>query len=129
MKKLQITKGKWIVSKSEVDSSSRGCYRVDTDSRPSQDELEANSQLIAEAGTVANETGKTPRELVEDRNYWKRCSDESDERIIELEQQNKELLEALIGMVKNFYVIADARNEIDQEKAMETAENIILNYS
>jgi len=30
-------------------------------------ECEANAQLIAEAGTVCNETGKTPRELQQER--------------------------------------------------------------
>lgn len=32
------------------------------------EECKANAQLIAEAGTVANECGKTPRELLEERN-------------------------------------------------------------
>ena len=31
-----------------------------------KEEAEANAQLIAEAGTVANETGKTPRQLADD---------------------------------------------------------------
>lgn len=43
--------------------------------RYSNEECLSNAKLIAEAGTVANETGKTPRQLVE---------------------ENKELLEALI---------------------------------
>lgn len=41
------------------------------------EEAEANAQLISEAGTVANETGKTPRQLAD---------------------LNKELLEALIKL-------------------------------
>ncbi len=31
-----------------------------------KEEAEANAKLIAEAGTVANETGKTPRQLADD---------------------------------------------------------------
>lgn len=34
----------------------------------SEEEAEANAKLIAEAGTVANECGLTPRQLLEQRN-------------------------------------------------------------
>ena len=46
-----------------------------------KEEAEANAQLIAEAGTVANETGKTPRQLADD---------------------NKLLLEALIDITNSY---------------------------
>jgi len=34
----------------------------------SEDELKANAELIAEVGSVANQTGLTPRELLAQRN-------------------------------------------------------------
>jgi hypothetical protein len=82
--KLGITRGKWEVV--FHNWGNRGIYAGEkriaglsiesTATEENQDELEkemnANAHLIAEAGTVANETGLTPRELKEQRDnlYW-----------------------------------------------------------
>lgn len=73
-----ITPGKW-----DYDIDSNNGYNVflkdsiktialvlhkDVSYMPTQSEAEANAQLIAEAGTVANECGKSPRQLLEERN-------------------------------------------------------------
>jgi hypothetical protein len=58
-------------------------------------EQEANAQLIAEAGTVTNETGKTPRELQKERD---------------------EVLAALRGLLDNRFVYEND-HIIDLEKA------------
>lgn len=62
------------------------------------EEREANAKLIAEAGTVANETGKTPRQLAD---------------------ENKELLEALKLCRKYLF--------IKNEKIEETYEDMDMN--
>lgn len=70
MKKLNISKGKWEVLDTGVSidinaEDSDGFTMVAE--LPKQYELTtANAILIAEAGTVANECGKTPRQLLEE---------------------------------------------------------------
>lgn len=78
MKELKITKGEWIIEGSDptmIVSRKEGetipvyiaeCRTIDFANKDI--EQRANAQLIAEAGTVANECGKTPRELLEERN-------------------------------------------------------------
>ena len=85
---LGITKGEWIISDLIQDD---GMYVYSTRNRlsailriykgenPNAEQAESNAKLIAEAGTVANETGKTPRQLADD---------------------NKVLLEALKEMIR-----------------------------
>ena len=72
---MKHTKGKWVVAKHST------MVRIESDKgipvanvNWTLEEYQNNAQLIAEAGTVANETGMTPRQLAE---------------------QNKELLGAL----------------------------------
>ena len=72
---LGITKGEWIISDLIQDD---GMYVYSTRNRlsailriykgenPNAEQAESNAKLIAEAGTVANETGKTPRQLADD---------------------------------------------------------------
>lgn len=92
------TKGEWIpqffkgdinvcigvMVKSKNGYSQRICDTIlpstDEEYIEEREEIEANAKLIAEAGTVANETGKTPRQLAD---------------------ENKELLEALIELLKS----------------------------
>lgn len=76
---LNITKGAWVInefSPLEIYSPHQNVLIATVYEIGRSGETEkANAQLIAEAGTVANETGKTPRQLAD---------------------SNKELLEALI---------------------------------
>lgn len=65
------TKGEWTATQTSI-SDSNGVIAttyVNTVKRYiGKQEAEANASLIAEAGTVANETGKTPREILNERN-------------------------------------------------------------
>lgn len=77
MSKLKITPGKWTVLDDKdtegMDVYSGDYYIGSTWSKGSHypkqvhDASRANAAFIAEAGTVANETGLTPRELMEQR--------------------------------------------------------------
>jgi len=66
------TKGPWRVAKHDtlkdvyhVDAGPQG-YERTTVAIASGKEAEPNAFLIAEAGTVAHETGKTPRQLADE---------------------------------------------------------------
>lgn len=64
---LKITKGPWY----QADSNRQYIMTKDCTSIAylydiSDDAIDSNGALIAEAGTVANECGLTPRELLED---------------------------------------------------------------
>lgn len=74
--KLKITEGEWkyeggdnysvdivLSNSSTISISTYGRYSDNV--VMTREEMEANAALIAEAGTVANETGLTPRELLE----------------------------------------------------------------
>lgn len=70
MKDLKITKGVWEVKEFPLNNDLVGisggrnvCKMLNWD-----EESEANARLIAEAGNVTNETGLTPRELLNQRN-------------------------------------------------------------
>lgn len=81
--KLNITPGGWyytehnwketsIYAKHEEGCKYLGTLKIDSSvTEDNQEELEliveANAKLIAEAGTVTNESGYTPRELLEQR--------------------------------------------------------------
>lgn len=68
-----ITKGEWKVYPPRK-ANGGGAFSISTKEWniatiwAVDEETEANAQLIAEAGTVANETGLSPRELLEQRN-------------------------------------------------------------
>ena len=76
MENLNITKGQWYLQeftdaytnivrcKNETHDTLFIAYTPQT----TNPEARANAELIAEAGTVANETGLTPRELLNQRN-------------------------------------------------------------
>ncbi len=49
------------------DSQTRICFMATPGSHGDPAKIEANARLIAEAGTVAHETGLTPRQLAEQR--------------------------------------------------------------
>ena len=74
MKNLHITDGKWKSEGNSLVDSNRIvatkthviCRLLGADFETDQ-EMEANSELIAEAGTVTNETGYTPRQLAEQK--------------------------------------------------------------
>ena len=74
MKELKITKGEWeLEEKPHHGLIMIGVYgyvfaEVYANEYETSGECEANANLIAEAGNVANETGLTPRELLEQRN-------------------------------------------------------------
>ena len=99
------TKGKWKLIGNKVvkeDNNYNGIALVlvqknykDITFEPIPDvEAEANAQIIVEAGNVMNETGLTPRQLLEERNemldfinefkYWKE-KDLRDLSLIELQ--------------------------------------------
>lgn len=74
---LGITKGQWIVTDETPNGISElyGHIEVSNDDNAlaciftdiyNPKEAKYNAKLIAEAGTVANETGKTPRQLADD---------------------------------------------------------------
>lgn len=85
--KNKHTKGEWSVSKSQFSSKLFGTHTGfsihSTSNMPlrsicnitlnnavgiPENEREANAKLIAEAGTVANECGLSPRQLLDQRN-------------------------------------------------------------
>ncbi|MDG4721855.1 hypothetical protein [Thalassospira aquimaris] len=77
MSDLNITKGKAFVSledtfgsqpRVETDEKLICCVGNGEDYLLTLDEWTENADLIAEAFNVANETGKTPRQLLEQRN-------------------------------------------------------------
>ena len=65
--KTQHTQGKWEYKKGSKYQfpkvSLNGYDLIINSTTESLEESEANAKLIAEAGTVANETGYTPRQL------------------------------------------------------------------
>ena len=63
-----ITPGAWYVEPSNPLIVSNDDYQIARlIVKPVQGEAEENASLIAEAGTVANETGLTPRQLADQR--------------------------------------------------------------
>lgn len=91
MEQSKHTKGEWdydinankgfdIFLKNSIKTIANVLHK-DVSYMPNEQEAEANAKLIAEAGTVVNETGKMPRQLAD---------------------ENKELLEALTELLKNF---------------------------
>lgn len=105
MKELKITKGVWDYSEVMNFSDTLVSYikagnleiaqtRGDWHER-SEEEIEANAQLIAEAGTVSNECGKSPRELVEENEKLNFSLGVEEVCCEHLREQNAELLEAL----------------------------------
>lgn len=88
-RKLKITEGEWIIDDNTITDkngfsiaepcefaiymnwSEKGLYHWSEEGgsfERSKEELEANAQLITEAGTVANECDLMPRELLNQRN-------------------------------------------------------------
>lgn len=94
MEKLNITPGKWNYNEdtykvwSEINRNDNNPIICDTSFTHSirESERTPNGKLIAEAGTVANETGLTPREL---------------------QKQRDELLEACKWAMDQFKTLAD----------------------
>ncbi len=81
METKHITKGKWRANVNDgldnmhvevkrADGSWKHIAHVytETHNQPRYDEAQANAELIAEAGTVTNECGLSPRQLLEQRN-------------------------------------------------------------
>ena len=72
IKALQITPGPWGVVENYMAEGDFHPHGVFADFAPSGHKMPAmadspaNANLIAEAGTVANETGKTPRQLADE---------------------------------------------------------------
>ena len=66
---MKHTQGKWEVATEEGDTLVRtpAFYIARVYKGIGKDEEQANAKLIAEAGTVANETGFTPRQLAEQK--------------------------------------------------------------
>jgi hypothetical protein len=71
MSEMNITKGEWLVSKVNdtlvIDEHKNEISITLGEYDEEYEKMEANAKLIAEAGTVANETGLTPRQLLEQR--------------------------------------------------------------
>ena len=73
MKELKITKGECIADKTHVLSVNNNVIASVLDDSPDNvtemdfKEAEANAELFAEAINVANECGKTPKQLLEQR--------------------------------------------------------------
>jgi hypothetical protein len=64
--KQNITPSEWFQENGKVYHENGVACIAYTDN-PELDESQANMSLCAEAGTVCNETGKTPRELQQER--------------------------------------------------------------
>lgn len=115
--KTKHTKGEWELSKNfnqgirvlvGQDNPITMTNICSVSGRPSDKEVEANAKLIAEAGTVANECGLSPKQLLEQRNDFLAVSkmiksnnlqfgfDSSKRRILRLEKEEWELLELVI---------------------------------
>ena len=56
-----------------------------------KEEAEANAQLIAEAGTVANETGKTPRQLADDNKVLLEALNQLVEKCLQSDGYNQKI--------------------------------------
>lgn len=88
----QITKGEWKYDHDAVvDVNGNIIASLSKDKKQyfkERNETLSNAKLIAEAGTVANETGMTPKEMQSQLIGLKAAA-------IMLQEQNKELLEAL----------------------------------
>lgn len=64
MKKIEITKGEFVISRQpEIDSSDRAVYRISTETTPTREELKANKELIADAFNTFQKTGMLPSEM------------------------------------------------------------------
>lgn len=63
----------------EVYGNDSGNGMPDERTIPTGEEAEANAQLIAEAGTVANECGLTPRQLMEENKVLRKKADKFDD--------------------------------------------------
>jgi hypothetical protein len=90
--KLAITPGVWVVN--SCDGSlpegrtrcsiykANGTARIVSVHLPVENDATANAALIAEAGTVTNQTGRTPAELLRERDEWEaeatRLNDENE---------------------------------------------------
>jgi hypothetical protein len=79
-----------------------------------EDQAEANSNLIAEAFNVTNETGKTPRELVEENEHLEEKISEDRARYIEYQKdyvaqlsamkaENEKMRDFLQDAIDSFY--------------------------
>lgn len=90
------TAGPWFADDIFVSSSERK-HEIVSGCSPdiSREELRANARLIAEAGTVAHETGMTPRQLADELTTERVISFQRSEEIAVLTFQRNELLEAL----------------------------------
>lgn len=83
----KISKGEWILNRDNTITATHDRVLIAQICSAGNNEIaqQANAQLIIEAGNVANETGKTPRQLAE---------------------ENKELLEALQYAIKTIEAFA-----------------------
>ena len=99
MKTKEITKGEFkkrrLSDCYDVVCLSEGYYDKVMAIFPISTTAEGNAELIAEAFNVYNETSKTPRELVNELNERKAVRTNLFNDCLKLQQQNKELLEAL----------------------------------
>ena len=149
---LQITQGEWkknkrasahVTSPSNAVADCAGWHDMRREQESIDIEQEANATLIAEVGTVTNETGLTPRELKEQRDRLKADLsiaqekatqyDEEREKRWAVQQQRDELLGALkcvrdkIQSVDNMVHLTEletsARDVIDKTLAKIRGEN------
>lgn len=110
MTKLSHTPGPWKL-KGEVSKYASGVDFVDVGTEVqfiatvhglSERQARANAALIAEAGTVATETGMTPRQLVDSRTELLDMVHKYDDEVQRLKGIRAELLEALQNLMWRF---------------------------
>jgi len=119
------TQGPWKVNRDQIRYSEEGMYLSGlVIENPSEDlavasivewqsplEAEANAALIAEAGTVAHETGKTPRQLAEENRELlkalKSVTDELEARLALVEGTQEEYS----ALTRAFHAIAKAEGK------------------
>lgn len=116
---MKITKGKWKVEYENDDNTqwyNAGPAIVEFYYVTGNEELaKANANLIAEAGTVANETGFTPRQLVDKLEVSKITIKSAFLTSNSLRNKNKELREALESLVNFTDVLLRAVDEESDE--------------
>ncbi len=106
MEKFRGTTGDWEIT--DISETRICINNSDIDVwclNSTEEEMNANAQLIADAGTTANKCGLLPSELL---------------------KQRDELIEALKGMTDNFYITATS-DEVAQDVAMSNAKKAINN--
>lgn len=133
MNKLGITPGVWVAHKpegsngfiyvnNEINASGNiaTCYPIH---HLNDKEAEANAKLIAEAGTVANETGLSPLQLKEQRDELLELLRQSVEEINKLKYHYRDVKHSDEYLHKATSVINNCENTLNQPPSPHTNNN------